>query len=157
MSLTRRSFLKTSGAAASGLVLGFYVLPKGPRGAVLQAAEAFAPNAFVRITPDDLITVIVNKSEMGQGVYTSMPMLIAEELDANWETIQIEPAPAAPEYADPDYGMQVTGGELEHPVLLAELPERWRDSTLAPRRSRRAEMGRRQGRAPYRGRPRHPR
>jgi isoquinoline 1-oxidoreductase beta subunit len=110
MSLTRRSFLKTSGAAASGLVLGFYVPPKGPRGAVLQAAEAFAPNAFVRITPDDLITVIVNKSEMGQGVYTSMPMLIAEELDANWETIQIEPAPAAPEYADPDYGMQVTGG-----------------------------------------------
>ena len=109
MTLSRRSFLKTSSAAASGLVLGFYVAPKGPRG-LLQAAEPFAPNAFVRITPDDVITIVVNKSEMGQGVYTSLPMLIAEELDADWKTIQIEPAPIAPEYAHTGFGMQITGG-----------------------------------------------
>ena len=82
MSLTRRRFLKTSGAAASGLLLGFYVPPKGPH-AYLQAAEPFAPNAFIRITPDGLVKLIINKSEMGQGVYTSLPMLIAEELDAD--------------------------------------------------------------------------
>ncbi len=109
MSLTRRRFLKTSGAVASGLLLGFYVPPKGPRG-YLQAAEPFAPNAFIRITPDDVIKLIINKSEMGQGVYTSLPMLIAEELDANWEKVQVEAAPATPEYTDPNYGMQVTGG-----------------------------------------------
>ena len=109
MSLTRRRFLKTSGAVASGLLLGFYVPPKGPRG-YLQAAEPFAPNAFIRITPDDAIKLIINKSEMGQGVYTSLPMLIAEELDANWEKVQVEAAPATPEYTDPNYGMQVTGG-----------------------------------------------
>ena len=110
MTLTRRRFLKTSGAAASGLVLGFYVPPRGPEGRLVHAAEPFAPNAFVRITPDDVITVIVNKSEMGQGVYTSLPMLIAEELDADWKTIQIEPAPVAPEYAHPIFKMQATGG-----------------------------------------------
>ena len=109
MSLTRRRFLKTSGAVASGLLLGFYVPPKGPRG-YLQAAEPFAPNAFIRITPDGVIKLIINKSEMGQGVYTSLPMLIAEELDANWEKVQVEAAPATPEYTDPNYGMQVTGG-----------------------------------------------
>ena len=109
MSLTRRRFLKTSGAVASGLLLGFYVPPKGPRG-YLQAAEPFAPNAFIRITPDDAIKLIINKSEMGQGVYTSLPMLIAEELDANWDKVQVEAAPATPEYTDPNYGMQVTGG-----------------------------------------------
>ena len=109
MSLTRRRFLKTSGAVASGLLLGFYVPPKGPRG-YLQAAEPFAPNAFIRITPDDVIKLIINKSEMGQGVYTSLPVLIAEELDANWEKVQVEAAPATPEYTDPNYGMQVTGG-----------------------------------------------
>ena len=109
MSLTRRRFLKTSGAVASGLLLRFYVPPKGPRG-YLQAAEPFAPNAFIRITPDDAIKLIINKSEMGQGVYTSLPMLIAEELDANWEKVQVEAAPATPEYTDPNYGMQVTGG-----------------------------------------------
>ena len=110
MSVTRRSFLKTTGAATSGLVLGFYVAPKGPRGALVAAAEPFAPNAFIRIATDDTVTVIVNKSEMGQGVYTSLPMLIAEELDADWERIRVEPAPVAPEYNHTMFGMQITGG-----------------------------------------------
>ena len=110
MSLSRRKFLKTSGAAASGLVLGFYVPPRGPEGRYVHAAEPFAPNAFVRISTDDVITIIVNQSEMGQGVYTSLPMLIAEELDADWKSIQVEPAPAAPEYAHFFFGLQLTGG-----------------------------------------------
>ena len=110
MSLSRRRFLKTSGAAASGLVLGFYVPPRGPKGRYVHAAEPFAPNAFVRISTDDVITIIVNQSEMGQGVYTSLPMLIAEELDADWKNIQVEPAPVAPEYAHFFFGLQLTGG-----------------------------------------------
>lgn len=110
MKATRRSFLKASGAAASGLVLGFYVPPRGPKGRYLHAAETFVPNAFLRISPDDVVTVIVNQSEMGQGVYTSLPMLIAEELDADWKSVRVEPAPAAPEYAHFGFGIQMTGG-----------------------------------------------
>ena len=110
MTVSRRRFLETSGAAASGLVLSFYVPPRGPEGRYVHAAETFAPNAFVRISPDDVITVVVHKSEMGQGVYTSLPMIIAEELDADWKSIQIEPVPAAPEYAHSVFQMQITGG-----------------------------------------------
>ena len=66
-SLTRRDFLRTSGVAASGLVIGMYLPARGPRGTTVAAAGPFAPNAFVRIGTDDVVTVIVNKSEMGQG------------------------------------------------------------------------------------------
>ena len=109
MTLTRRGFLKGSSTAASGLILGFTVIPKGPSGRLL-AAEQLSPNAFLRIAPDGVVTVIVGKSEMGQGVYTSMPMLIAEELDVAWEDIRVEAAPASPDFIDPDYGAQLTGG-----------------------------------------------
>ena len=70
----------------------------------------FMPNAFVRIGSDDRVTVIVNHSEMGQGVYTSLPMLLAEELDADWTKVGFEPAPVDPKYNHPAFGMQMTGG-----------------------------------------------
>jgi isoquinoline 1-oxidoreductase beta subunit len=105
----RRGFLKVSGAAASGLVLGFYIPQRfGP--VTVKAAGPFAPNAFLRILPDDTVTVLVGKSEMGQGVYTSLPMILAEELDCDWSRVQVESAPAAPEYYDPMMGEQTTGG-----------------------------------------------
>ncbi len=105
----RRDFLKVSGAVASGLVLGFYVPQRfGP--VTVRAAGPFAPNAFLRILPDDTVTVLVGKSEMGQGVYTSLPMILAEELDCDWSRVQVESAPAAPEYYDPMMGEQTTGG-----------------------------------------------
>ncbi len=107
--LNRRRFLQVSGAAASGLVLGFYVPERfGP--IAVRAAGPFAPNAFLRITPDDTITVLVGKSEMGQGVYTSLPMIVAEELDCDWDRVKVESAPAAPEYYDAGMGEQTTGG-----------------------------------------------
>jgi isoquinoline 1-oxidoreductase subunit beta len=70
----------------------------------------FAPNAFLRIDPDDTVTVIVNHSEMGQGVYTALPMLVAEELDADWRTVRIVAAPVDPAYDHTVFGMQATGG-----------------------------------------------
>ncbi|MGD8643494.1 MAG: molybdopterin-dependent oxidoreductase, partial [Chromatiales bacterium] len=108
---SRRRFLKAGAIAGGGLLLGFY-LPARPR---LQAAEGpsasrFAPNAFIRIDPDDTVTIVVNKSEMGQGVYTSLPMLVAEELEADWERIRVESAPAHPDYNHTQWGTQVTGG-----------------------------------------------
>ena len=70
----------------------------------------FPLNAFVRIAQDDTVTVVVNHSEMGQGPYTSMPMMVAEELDADWSKVRYEAAPVAPEYNHSVYPMQLTGG-----------------------------------------------
>ena len=80
--VNRRDFIKTGVAVGGGLMLGFYLPRIGqPAGGAEQSTSPFAPNAFVRIGTDDSVTVIVNHSEMGQGVYTALPMLVAEELD----------------------------------------------------------------------------
>jgi isoquinoline 1-oxidoreductase beta subunit len=110
--LTRRAFLKGT-LAGAGLTLAVAAVPGGIR--ILSAAEAdqdaaFRPNAYLRIAPDDSITVIVNKSEMGQGVTTSLPMIIADELEADWKQVRFEFAPAGDEYKDPVWGSQSTGG-----------------------------------------------
>ncbi|QOY95139.1 xanthine dehydrogenase family protein molybdopterin-binding subunit [Massilia sp. UMI-21] len=109
--LSRRGFLKTAGAATGGLVLGF-TLPGAQRFAIAADANAkvYAPNAFLRIAPDNSVTVIVNRLEFGQGVHTSLPMLIAEELDADWTQMRGELAPAGDIYKDPAFGIQITGG-----------------------------------------------
>jgi isoquinoline 1-oxidoreductase subunit beta len=108
--MQRRDFLKISVAASGGLLVGFRV-PGVVRVASAQAsASSFMPNAFVRIGTDERITVIVNHSEMGQGVYTSLPMLLAEELDADWTKVGYESAPVDPKYNHPAFGMQITGG-----------------------------------------------
>ena len=112
-SFTRREFLKTS-LTGAGLTLAAAVTPAGIR--ILSAAELgtvpqeFRPNVYLRIAADDTIIVIVNKSEMGQGVTTSLPMIIADELEADWKRVSIESAPADPAYKDPVWGMQSTGG-----------------------------------------------
>src|SRR6202790_1351363 len=109
--MERREFLKFSVAASSGLLIGFY-LPGVSKLASAQQppANVFMPNAFVRIGTDERVTVIVNHSEMGQGVYTSLPMLLAEELDADWTKVGFESAPVDPKYNHPAFGMQMTGG-----------------------------------------------
>jgi isoquinoline 1-oxidoreductase beta subunit len=109
--MQRRNFLKLSVAAGGGLLIGFQF----PGISTLASAQQsnpgpFMPNAFVRIGTDERVTVIVNHSEMGQGVYTSLPMLLAEELDADWSKVGFEPAPVDPKYNHPAFGMQMTGG-----------------------------------------------
>jgi len=83
---SRRKFLKDSAVLAGGLVIGFYLPLRGGRLLAAGAPPAvYPPNAFIRIAADDSITVILNKSEMGQGVYTALPMLIAEVIrSARW-------------------------------------------------------------------------
>jgi isoquinoline 1-oxidoreductase beta subunit len=107
--IERREFLKVSIGAAGGLLIGLY-LPNGKRARAASPAAVFAPNAFVRIAPDETVTVVVNHSEMGQGVFTSLPMLLADELDADWTKVKFEPAPVDPVYNHPIYGVQMTGG-----------------------------------------------
>src|ERR1700678_1452575 len=98
--LNRRDFLTAGIAAGTGLVIGFY-LPR--RGASNQ--QVFSPNAYVRITPDNKITIVLARSEMGQGVRTALPMILAEELEADWKQIEIEQAGASTLFGD-----QTTGG-----------------------------------------------
>ncbi|KGF79479.1 carbon monoxide dehydrogenase [Massilia sp. JS1662] len=110
--VSRRGFLKAGTLATGGLVLGF-VLPTGGRFA--RAADAakpavYAPNAFLRVAPDNTVTVLVNRLEFGQGVHTALPMMIADELDADWSQVRSELAPAADVYKDPAFGIQMTGG-----------------------------------------------
>ena len=109
---TRREFLKTS-LAGAGLTIAAVMTPAGLRllsAAELEQSPSFQPNVYLRIAPDDSITVVVNKSEMGQGVTTSLPMIIADELEADWKHVRIEFAPAGEKYKDPVWGMQSTGG-----------------------------------------------
>jgi isoquinoline 1-oxidoreductase beta subunit len=111
LNVSRRSFLKTGALMGGGLMLGFSLpLRNSLRAASGQSTSSFAPNAFIRIGADDGVTIIVNKSEMGQGVYTSLPMLIAEELEVDWSKIRVEPAPVDPAYNHTEWGIQGTGG-----------------------------------------------
>ena len=108
--LTRRALLQKSLLSGAGLFVAFHVPRK--LGAVPQAAakQLPDPNAFVRVAPDGSVTVLLAHSEMGQGIWTSLAMLVAEELDCDWSKIRVEHAPAAPVYAHPAFGMQMTGG-----------------------------------------------
>ncbi len=108
--LSRRSFIKASALAGGGLVLGFFVPGANKFARAADAKPTYAPNAFLRIAPDNTVTVAVNRLEFGQGVQTSLPMLIAEELDADWSQMRGELAPAADVFKDPAFGMQMTGG-----------------------------------------------
>ena len=106
----RRTFLAVSAAAGGGLLMGLYLPGLSRIAEAATETKTFAPNAFIRIGTDDVVTVMVNKSEMGQGVYTSLPMLIAEELEANWRKVRVEAAPVDPAYNHAAWGIQATGG-----------------------------------------------
>ncbi|QHF39070.1 twin-arginine translocation pathway signal protein [Pseudomonas sp. S34] len=111
--LSRRGFLKGSAMLGGGLVVAF-AMPGAHRFAMgaENQGNVFAPNAFLRIGNDNSVTVLLGHSEMGQGIWTGLTMLIAEELDADWTKIRVEHAPAsATDYGLPGFGgMQITGG-----------------------------------------------
>lgn len=111
--VSRRDFLKGSVVLGGGLVVAF-VIPGANRFALGadNQGNVFAPNAFLRIGNDNSITVLLGHSEMGQGIWTGLTMLIAEELDADWSKIRVEHGPAsAADYGLPGFGgMQITGG-----------------------------------------------
>ncbi len=103
---SRRRFLGMS--AAAGFMLGFSVPMRTARAAA--SAATFAPNAFIRIDPRGEVTLIMPQVEMGQGTYTSISMILAEELDADWARVKVEHAPPDEKlYANPDLSIQATG------------------------------------------------
>jgi isoquinoline 1-oxidoreductase beta subunit len=125
---SRRTFVKIGVVAGAGLTLGVtYKVVSGP--GVPPTDATFAPNAFLRIDVDGSITVVVGQSEMGQGVATALPQLLAEELDVGWDQVSFEFAPAHPAYGAAG-GMQVTGGSTSvvqawQPLREAGAKARW--------------------------------
>lgn len=114
--LSRREFLRATGVAGGGLMLAIGLPAGGGLGGRLAQAQTsgekfvYPPAAFIRIGRDDTVTILVNKLEFGQGVFTALPMLIAEELDCDWSKVRAQHAPAAQVYAHPGFGIQMTGG-----------------------------------------------
>src|SRR6478672_5244749 len=114
--LNRRGFLRVSATAAGGLLVSLYLDPsalaqEGTCNHQRQPpAKAYPPDAFVEIKPDGKIHITVNRLEFGQGVHTALPMILADEMDADWSQVVAELAPAADVYKDPIFGIQMVGG-----------------------------------------------
>jgi isoquinoline 1-oxidoreductase beta subunit len=111
--LNRRGFLRVSFAAAGGLVVSLYIDRTASAqevGMPKQPAKVYPPDAFVNIRPDGKIVIQVNRLEFGQGVQTALPMVLADEMDADWNNVIGELAPAADVYKDPLFGIQIVGG-----------------------------------------------
>ena len=141
---SRRQFLKSSATLAAGLTIAL-ALPIAVRRALAQEGApakppAVDPNAFVHIGSDDSVTVLLKHSEMGQGVWTTLPLVLAEELDCDWSRVRVEHAPAAPAYAHTAFGLQMTGGStstwesyaqmrragaMARAMLVAAAAQRW--------------------------------
>jgi isoquinoline 1-oxidoreductase beta subunit len=107
--IDRRNFLKVGAAGTAGLVIGFY-LPDRLEAKSPAVAPPASMNAWMRISTTNEVTIVIDKSEMGQGILTALCMIAAEELDCDWKSIHTEFAPAAKEYFNPAFGMQGTGG-----------------------------------------------
>lgn len=108
--LDRADFIRLTGALGAGLGFGVYLpgcAPSKP-----SSSGRFQPNAWVRIAPDDTVTVVVSKSEMGQGIVTGLPTILADELDASMDRVRYELAPTDPRYNHPGFGEILTGGSL---------------------------------------------
>ena len=112
---TRRAFLKASAAVSGGLVISVYLpetaLARDKARTKAQTVAPFAPNIWIRIGTDDMVTIFCTQLEMGQGVMTAMPMLVAEELDADWNKVRLEWVGNDPAYGTPpNGGRQYTAG-----------------------------------------------
>jgi isoquinoline 1-oxidoreductase subunit beta len=107
---TRRTMLKATAAAGGGLMLGL-TIPRLPAAFAAESNADFSPNAFIRIDPDSKITFTIPQVEMGQGIYTALSMILAEELDAPFDNVTVIAAPPDDKlYANPLLGFQATGG-----------------------------------------------
>src|SRR6188474_3311712 len=109
--LNRRSFIQLTTAAAGGLLISLY-LDKPAALAAQQPSppKVYPPDAFVHVRRDGHIVITVNRLEFGQGVQTSLPLILADEMDADWSKVEAELAPAADVYKDPLFGIQMVGG-----------------------------------------------
>ncbi len=120
--ISRRDFMRTGAAIGAGLTLAIHLPGCAPRAPVVTGPP-FEPNAWLKIGTDGVVTVVVDKSEMGQGVLTALPQMIMEELDGDWSTMRIESAPAGPQFINPAFGLQGTGGSTSVRISMQPLRE----------------------------------
>src|SRR6202162_4514627 len=117
--IDRRSFLKASATGAAGLLIGFYFRSEAESLAVAVETKAGAPivfNAWIHVGTDDYVTILIDKSEMGQSILTGLAMIAADELDCDWKKVRTEFAPADKVYINPRFGVQGTGGSSGTPT-----------------------------------------
>src|SRR5947199_5155214 len=139
--VNRRDFLKRGAAGGAALIVGFHLAPRAFADQA-QDQEERTPNPFdawVRITPDDRVTLVLGKSEMGQGVFTALPMILAEELSLDWKQVHVEQAPTNPKIYDLGTGGSgsVAGswlplrqaGAAAREMLIAAAAKRWEVGT----------------------------
>src|SRR5258708_6528809 len=141
--IDRRSFLRVTAAAAGGLMVSLYLdFPTSAQeGSQAPPAKIYPPDAFIHIRPDGKIVIQVNRVEVGQGTHTALPMILADELDADWSQVIAELAPAADVYKDPLIGVQWVGvstaiansfpqyrelGARARSILVQTAADRWR-------------------------------
>jgi len=113
--VSRRQFIKIAGFVGGGLVLGFSVATRAQaqeNGRGAQTDATFAPNAYVQIRPDGTVVLYAKNPDVGQGVKTALPMIVAEELDADWSKVRVEQAPISMAL----YGAQFAGGSMSVPM-----------------------------------------
>lgn len=118
--ISRRSFLRVSALTGGGMLLGLYAEPAQAALSSLVgggARASFSPNAYIRITGEGAVTLMSKNPEVGQGIKTSLPMIIAEELEVDWRDVTVEQAPNDPER----FGRQFAGGSLSTPTNWDEL------------------------------------
>lgn len=152
---SRRGFLRATASAAGGLLVALYLdkhaaAQEGvkPDQIPPQPKKEYPPDAFVKIRPDNKVVIQVNRLEFGQGVHTALPLVLADELDAEWSQVVAELAPAGEVYKDPLFGIQMVGGSgsIAHSfqqyrelgaktraMLVAAAAARWKVSTDACR------------------------
>ncbi|OQP49979.1 xanthine dehydrogenase family protein molybdopterin-binding subunit [Niastella populi] len=109
--LSRRRFIQAGGTITGGLLISFFI-PAGAKklGDLPAGNTMFAPNAFLNILTDNNVKIVLSHVEMGQGIWTTLPMLIAEELDCDWNKVTVEHAPPGQPFVHTVYGIQITGG-----------------------------------------------
>ena len=141
--LDRRGFFRVSALASGGFLLGW-----NAEAAEEAAAATFSPNAFIRITPEGVVTIFAKNPEVGQGVKTSLPMIVAEELEIPWEKVTVEQAPVNAAA----FGHQMAGGSMSTPNNYDRLrrigafprtsAKPWREKSFTSRAARSCPTGR---------------
>src|SRR5262245_56138270 len=139
--INRRQFLASASLAGGGLILGVVLNPEQILAAEGGTNESILLNAWLRIAPDNSITIISPQAEMGQGIQTTLPAILADELGADWSQVKLENAPADPAYRNPRLNWQFTGnsesttaffdlmrqmGARAREMLIAAAAQRWK-------------------------------
>src|SRR5262249_7983940 len=141
--ITRRTFLEGAGKTGAALIVGCFL--DGTIGVLNAAAAATGQdqmlNAWVRVSSDDKVTIVVSQAEMGQGIMSTLPLVLAEELGADWDRVQLEMSPTADAYRNPRINWQFTGnsesttsffelmrqvGASAREMLISAAADRWR-------------------------------